>query len=948
MKTVCIRLILLCLSVFITTEGFSGSFSAYELKCEYLENPLAVNTLTPKFSWKAASERQGFIQQAYEIRVADAPEKLGKQQECLWDSGKVRSTQSLHIPYAGTALRPGGFYYWSVRIHDAAGKTSAWSEPARFGIGLLDEQDWEGAQWIAMELMPEKERLVPGAANDATLRKRLGDRNPGRNKLPQFRREVEIRKPLKQAVAYVSGLGHFDFFLNGRKVGDRLFDPAATDYDKLVNYVPFEVTPLLRQGCNALGMMLGNGFVSIPRERYYKGLTSYMYPKMILKLALEYEDGSRETVVSDTSWRTTESPVTYSSVYGGEDYDATRLSTGWMEPGYDDSTWQRALPAPLAEGTVLEAQTSYPLRVMQRFRPVTRRLTRHGRWLYDLGQNFQGIVQLTVTGKKGQRVVLHATELYDEKADSVHRFGGYKDEVRFSYTIGCDGCPETWHPQFTNYGLRYVQVTDAVPAGEENPGELPVIEEIIGLHVRNSAPTAGTFRCSDELLNRINTLIEWGIKGNMGSFLTDCPHREKLPWIEQLHLMFGSLQHSFDLYKLYEKMAADMAAAQWENGLIPDVAPMYFLFNGGFVDSPEWGSSMILVPWKVYEYYGDPSLVKRHYDNMKRYLEYLESKATDYILNHGLGDWCDIGPKRPGVSQHTSLAATATPVFYMDAVTMVQAAELLGRGRDAARFRQLAESIKCSYNAKFFHPDTKSYDRGSQAANAIALCAGLVAPEDKRAVAENIASDIRARGNALTAGDVGYNFVLRALEAHGMSEIIYAMNSRYDVPGYGYQIAQGATALPETWDARTDHSHNHLMLGHLQEWFYTQVGGIQRDPESPAYKHFIVKPSVIGKITFARTSFESPYGTISTDWKITPGGFRMKVAVPANTTAQIWIPAAPDDAVTESGVCADRSKNVHYLFTVDGYRVYRGGSGTYRFAVEGEFAGDNITNTSFQ
>ena len=267
--------------------------------------------------------------------------------------------------------------------------------------------------------------------------------------------------------------------------------------------------------------------------------------------------------------------------------------------------------------------------------------------------------------------MIHATELYDEKADSVHRYGGYKDEVRFTYTIGSDDRPETWHPQFTNYGLRYVQVTGAVPAGEKNPGGLPVIGEIVGLHVRNSAPAAGSFRCSDELLNRINTLIEWGIKGNMGSFMTDCPHREKLPWIEQLHLMFGSLQSSFDLYKLYEKIAADMAAAQWENGLVPDVAPMYFLFGGGFVDSPEWGSSMILVPWKVYEYYGDPSLVERHYDSMKRYLEYLESKATDYILSHGLGDWCDIGPKRPGVSQHTSLAATATPVFYMDAPVRV-------------------------------------------------------------------------------------------------------------------------------------------------------------------------------------------------------------------------------------------------------------------------------------
>lgn len=270
----------------------------------------------------------------------------------------------------------------------------------------------------------------------------------------------------------------------------------------------------------------------------------------------------------------------------------------------------------------------------------------------------------------------------------------------------------------------------------------------------------------------------------------------------------------------------------------------------------------------------------------------------------------------------------------MDAVTMAKAAELLGKEQDAVRFRLTAESIKRSYNAKFFHPDTKSYDRNSQTANAIALCAGLVAPELERAVAENIAADIRARGNALTAGDVGYNFVLRALETYGMSNVIYAMNSRYDVPGYGYQIAQGATSLPETWDARIDHSHNHLMLGHLQEWLYTQVGGIQRDPKALAYKCFIVKPSIVGEITFAQTSFESPYGTISTDWETTPDGFRMQVVVPANTTAQIQIPAAPNDAITESGIRADRAEGVQYLFDADGYKVYQVGSGTYRFSVE--------------
>ena len=395
--------------------------------------------------------------------------------------------------------------------------------------------------------------------------------------------------------------------------------------------------------------------------------------------------------------------------------------------------------------------------------------------------------------------------------------------------------------------------------------------------------------------------------------------------------MFGSLQSKFDVYTLYDKMLTDMELAQTPEGLIPDICPEYVTFLDGFRDSPEWGSAFVLAPWLVYEYYGDFRLVERHYEAMKRYVDYLSSKADGHILSHGLGDWCDLGPKYPGRAQLTSLAGTATPIYYMDAETIRKAAEKMGRKEDAAKYGKLAQDIRKAYNEKYYHPQTGSYDKNSQAGNALALYSGICEPQNRDAVLANLVQDIRSRGNALTAGDVGYNYVLRALEQSGNSQVIFDMNSRYDVYGYGYMLAQGATALPESWQALPRKSHNHLMLGHLLEWFYTYVGGIRRDDSAQAYKKFIVRPEIVGDLRSAEASFRSPYGLIRSEWTTEQGGFDLLVEVPANTTARIYVPAG--SRVCESGLEVAQCKDVESLGTEDGYRVFGVGSGIYRFSV---------------
>lgn len=908
-----------------TISAAAGDFRVLAPRCEYRENPLAVQTLTPRFSWQTCSVERGFTQTAYELIVADNAGDAAHGRGNLWRE-KRRADVSLHIPYAGKPLEAGKTYYWRVRVYDAKGKPSPWSVTQTFSIGLLDRADWDGAEWIALEELPESLRIVPGQEFNKL---KIGDRKTGLNRLPQFRKEITLEKPVKRALVYVSGLGQFEMFLNGNKVGDHFLDPAWSDFDKQVCYATFDVTDRLQSNANVFGVMLGNGLYNIPRERYFKALISYGYPKMIFKLEVEYADGSHETVVSDRSWKVTESPVTYSSIFGGEDYDCTRELSGWMLPGYDDSSWQT--PLAVTQRGCLMSPAAEPVKIMEEFPVVSIRKTAHGKWLYDLGQNFAGTVRLEVRGRRGQQVRMNTTELFNFECDSITECGGYRGEYRLSYTLRGDE-RETWRPQFTYFGQRYVLLDGAVPAGEENPEGLPEILSLRGLHIRNATQQTGTFHCSNDLLNKTERLIEWGIKGNMVSYFTDCPHREKLPWIEQLHLMFGSLQSKFDVYNLYVKMLDAMQEAQTPEGLIPDICPEYVTFLNGFRDSPEWGSAFVLAPWLIYEYYGDFSLVEKHYEAMKRYVDYLSTQAEGHILSHGLGDWCDLGPKYPGRAQLTSLAGTATPIYFMDAETIRKAAEKLGRTEDAQKYGALARDIRTAYNAQYYHPETGSYDKNSQAGNALALYSGICEPANRGAVLRNLVKDIRDRGNALTAGDVGYNYVLRALEQNGQSQVIFDMNSRYDVYGYGYMLAQGATALPESWQAHPRKSHNHLMLGHLLEWFYTHVAGIRRDASSLAYKTFVVKPEPVGDLRSAEASLLSPYGLIRSEWTTERGGFDLLVEVPGNTTAEVWIPADEGATLYESGVEAELSPGVELLGAREGYRRCRVGSGIYRFS----------------
>jgi len=892
------------------------------LLCNNSENPMGIDQQKVYLSWTLWAPLRNTVQTAYHIIVAENHADLAANKGTIWDSGKQNTDRSIQIEYTGRALQAAKKYYWKVKVWDNKGNASAWSKTSFWQMGLSEAADWKGARWIAFDTLAQEKQIIPGIHGGGDPK--LG---PGKSVQPLFRKEVKLSKTLKQATMFISGLGHFELNVNGKKAGDHFLDPGWTKYDKQAQYVTFDLTSQLKPGKNALGVSLGNGFYYTPRERYRKVTLAFGYPKVIGRLLIEYTDGTKENIVTDASWKTTAGPITFSSIYGGEDYNATLEKKGWDLPGYSDEQWKT--PVLTTGPSIVSAQSQEPLRIFEQFQ--TKKITqpKPGIWLYDLGQNASAIPCLSIKGKKGMTVRMIPAELLNEDGTVNQSASG--GPYYFDYTLKGEAL-ESWQPQFTYYGFRYVQVEGVVPQGQPNPNNLPVLTELKSLHLRNAARSAGTFSTTHELFNKTHTLIDWAVRSNMMSVFTDCPHREKLGWLEEVHLMGGSIRYNYDIASLCRKVVKDMIISQTDNGLIPDIAPEYVQFSGGFRDSPEWGSNGVILPWYLYEWYGDIEVLKESYAMMEKYIAYLDSKTKGNILSHGLGDWFDIGPKKPGVAQLTPKEVTATTIYYYDLIILSKVAAVLNKTADREKYLRKANEVKASYNTAFFNKETKQYSTGSQTANAMSVYLGLVDPGDKQAVVDNLVKEIKGRNNALSAGDIGYRYVLRVLEEAGRSDVIFDMNNRSDVPGYGWQLDHGATALTESWQAYGFVSNNHFMLGHLMEWFYSGLAGIRQAPGDIAFKNMEIRPAIVGNIAQASGSYQSPYGQIRSSWKATDQSFNLDVKIPVNTTALIYIPNTGNKTVHESGKKVPASGAVQFVKYENGHSIYKVGSGSYSFS----------------
>jgi hypothetical protein len=663
---------------------------------------------------------------------------------------------------------------------------------------------------------------------------------------------------------------------------------------------------------------LGNGFFNAQGGRYNKLKVSFGAPTLLFKTIIRYTDNSTDEIVSDKSWKYAFSPITYNDIYGGEDYDARLEQKGWDMPGFKDFVWKPVVIQYAPKGKLVE-QKGYPIKIMERidYKTVkhlsktecdsaskfTKRIVDQSAVVFDMHQNLSGYPEIKVKGRKGDSIVLIVGESQTAEGAVNQRQTGRPHF--YTYILKGDK-DETWHPRFSYYGFKYIQVEGAVLKGDKNPRKLPVLKDIKSCFVYNSAPQISTFECSNELFNKTHTLIQKAIQSNMQGVFTDCPHREKLGWIEQLHLNGPVLLYNYDLASFIPKIMQDLVDAQQTDGAVSSIAPMYNIFgnkNGfdAFGVSPEWGSSILILPWMYYQFYGDSSLIVNNYQPMRRWVDYLTSRANNHVLTFGLGDWYDYGNFKAGYSRNTPVPYVATAYYFYVLKHLVKSAELVGNKYDAFHYASLADEVRKVLNTKFFNSQTKQYATGSQTANAMAVYMNIVEPENKKAVLDNLAKDIKAHRNRLTTGDIGNRYLFQTLATNGLNELMYTLFNHEEAPGYGFQLKFGATTLTEQWDPRQGASWNHFMLGQIDEWFFASLAGIQNDPNKPGMQHFIIKPEIVGDLKFVKASTKTLYGKISVDWKLDKKNFSMTVDVPANCTADVYLPEETVAKIVKSG-----------------------------------------------
>ena len=939
------------LFLFIASFLFSvqaNSVIPDNLKCNFRKNPLGVDVATPVLSWTIItdSRRRGMHQTGYQVLVATSIDKLKNDNGDLWSSGKITTDQMGQVVYAGKTLQTSQECWWKVKIWDEQGNPSAWSEPAQWTMGVLNNTDWKG-HWISAVGAEKYAHQYASAHSDFNLLRDLREFRANKPKPEDtnyssmlLRKDFKARTELVRAVVHVCGLGQYVLFLNGSKVGDYLLAPGWSDYRKTVLYDTYDLTKLIKAGDNALGLMLSNGMYNIQPDsvRYVKFLNSYGPLKAMVQLRLEYADGTVQTIGTDKSWQAAPGPVTYMNQYGGEDFDARLEPKGWNQSYFrQDNRWSAALectgPGGELKGLSCSAE---PVKAILTINPVKKTRINSTTWVYDLGQNTSLMPEITLSGSIGSGVRIIPSELIKPDG-TVDRSSATQDGVRpawWQYTLGSEGS-KTWFPSFFYQGARYLQVEVFAAQGDTM---LPVVEKLNGIVVHTSATPIGTFSCSNDLFNRIYSLVRWAQRSNLMSVITDCPHREKMPWLEQYHLNGPSLRYNYDLLTLYSKSMNDMANSQQEDGFVPNIAPEFFCAGGlsesnGFRNSPEWGSSFIIVPWQQYLFSGDVSLINRYYEQMKKYITFLDASAKENILNIGLGDWYDMGPKEPWGSQLTPVAFTATAIYFYDYQIMSQMAKAIGKTVEAGSFELKADAIRQSFNKEFYHPENGTYSTGSNTTFAMPLFLNIAEPQNRKILIDKLVADIRKNGNSFTSGDIGYRFLLKALAMEGYSNVIFDMNNQSERPGYGYQLKMGATSLTEKWNAGVGSfgSQNHFMLGQINEWFFHDLVGIGVEADGAGYRKSIIKPMVVGDLTWVKGSYQTVSGLISSEWKLEKDKFSLDVDIPANTNSIIYIPANNDSEITESGKQAKLAQGLKFIKWEKKCATYEATSGSYHF-----------------
>lgn len=850
----------------------------YQLRIENQTSPVGLDVTRPMLSWKVITQETNWIQEAFQIEVYFC--KDGKEGEgvLIWDSKKCTGSQ-MSACYEGIELRSGMKYYFRVRSWKKGCESAEipYSKPAFWRMGILHQNEWK-AKWL-------------GVSGDV-------------NSNPVYEKKIHIKKPVENAIVYLCGLGHYEWSIDSKKVGDAVLQPGWTDYRKTCFYNTYDVTREVSiRSDHRISVCLGDGMYHTAagqKGRYVYFERSFGRMKFLFQMHIQYQDGENELIISDESWEQRPGPITFSGIYGGEDYDA-RLE---MENGGELNSCPAETATP-PQGK-LTAQKNPPLKVMERLKAVDVKKTASG-YLYDFGQNFSGFVRMTASGDPGQEVIMIPGELLNENGEPDQSVTG--KDYYWKYTFG-NKREVNWQPRFTYYGFRYVLVKGAAPINDmiiKDRGSAANLLELTGEYIYPDIKKTGNFSCSIKLFNQIHHIIWQAMVSNMKSVLTDCPHREKFGWLEEAHLIGPALLFNYDLKNLYQKILEDMRDAQHDNGLVPDIAPEYITFgyHEGYVDSPEWGSAAILIPWYLYHKYGELRILEENYDTAVRYITYLTGRTHHYVLHHGLGDWCDVGVRAP-FTQNTPVPVTATCMYGIDLRIMEQISKILGKHQQEEYYKNLYQQVKEEFNLQFFDDQTSHYATGSQTAQAMALMAGFVDKSYEEKVLEELVLNIRANQNGTTSGDVGHPYVLAALTRYGRSDVVYDMMKVTDRPGYGYQVKCGATTLAEEWDGPNVHhphgSQNHFMLGSGDEWFYTGLGGICLVREENPVGKIKIQPYFPKDMEWLKVWHDHPYGKIEVSWRRINTKIELMITLPPNTSGEIILPVLSSDLVNRKSI----------------------------------------------
>lgn len=836
------------------------------LLCEYAENPQRIDTQRPRFSWSVQNLLRAAKQTAYRILVATAPLLPEQQAPDVWDSGKVSSEHLLNNSYCGTALSPDTQYYWCVKIWDNHGHESEWSEIAGFHTGLMNDGDWQ-ADWISAA------NVTVGAA-------------------PLFRRDFWIDRPIRRATAYICGLGYYELRINGQLSDDGVLQPSFTDYTKQVLYHSADVTALLCQGKNTVGVMLGEGWYGNKhwalRDHTERWLSS---PKLLFRLELLFEDGTRATALkSDThGWMTAPSPITQNNLYDGETYDARLEKDGWSIPQYQpDVDWIPAIKAEPPLGKIV-AENIEPIRILQTRFPVSVTSPIQGIFVCDFGQNFAGWAKVRLHGERGKEIRFRYAEvLYPNGL--VNQENLLKAKVTDTYVLRGDH-EETYEPHFTYHGFRYLQI-------ENFEGFLDV-SDVVGCIIANDVTQIGRFTCGEPLLNRLHQNIVWTERSNMHGIPTDCPQRsERMGWLNDVTVRLEEMTYNFRVPSFLSKWEKDITdTVDPSNGSIKDTAPALFSrkHDGDPVDAV-----YLLIPWTLYLQNRDVRAMEEHYETMVGWLRFLKSRSEGLILTQretDLGDWASakdylVSPENPR-SAITPTPLVSTCFFYYHAILMAEIASALGKENDHKEFSELAEAIKTAFHQTFFDPLQKQYATGSQGALAFPLYLNMVPEAEREAVARNLAKAVRSKDYHPTTGTMTTKYLLEALCDTGYTEEAYRMVTECEYPSWGYMIRNEATTVWERWENSSGNgmnSHNHPMYASVGAWLYRRLAGIQIDPLSPGLSHIFIRPIFPKKLLFVDAAWDTLSGEIRSYWKKEGNTLCLRVGVPFGSEATIVIP----------------------------------------------------------